>query len=127
MSHAPVTTYPSACTLPQGTVFFGTGQDQDQSRFLCNLTSLAIVQQNPQILRVNLASLSDHLDKSAGDVLSMLRGLQKVQVSVRTSHGEEFYGLVSDVTPVDHGDFWDIHLGGAGQWLIGNSSNCSWW
>lgn len=106
---------PNTCMMPQETVSFGTGMDQDHARFLHSLAPFAITQQDPKILRVNLALFGEHMGKPVGEFITLLHDLLKAQVTVRTSHGKEFYCLLNGARPVSHEDTWDIHLAGAGM------------
>lgn len=126
MEHTPSTYPQNQCRLGQGVVSYASGLDQNHAHLLRSIASFATRTQSPRVLRVNLAFVCEQMGRSLGEVITLLHQLQDAQVSVRTAHGEEHFGLVKGATPAD-ATSWDIHLGGAGAWLLENARTSSWW
>ncbi len=126
MEHSPSTFSQNQCRLGQGVVSYGTGLDQNHAHLLRSIASFATRTASPHVIRVNLAFVCEQMGRSLGEVITLLQQLQDAQVSVRTAHGEEHFGLVKGAKPAD-ATSWDIHLGGAGAWLLENARTSSWW
>lgn len=127
MDHAPAHSGAHQVTLAQGVVSFASGLDKSHATLLRSIASFAVATPDPYVLRVNMQFLSEHLGYGTGEIITLLGHLQEAQVSVRTSQGEEFHGLVRGAVPADHGTAWDIHLGTAGAWLVHNNRGGNWW
>ena len=126
MAHTPSTCQPNQCRLGQGVVHYGSGLDQNHAQLLRSIASFATRTATPNVLRVNLSFVCEQMGRSLGEVITLLQELQDAQVSVRTAHGEDLFGLVRGATPAD-ASCWDVHLGGAGAWLLENARTSSWW